>query len=136
MSADRIFLDANILFSVAYGSPGLDRLWELADQGYCVLLASGYVIEEAKRNLETPDHLNNLNTCLKDVQVVLEADQSIGCPIDLPQKDRPVLMAAISVRADYLITGDRVHFGKYFGQSIMGVKISMARDYFISRTKP
>jgi predicted nucleic acid-binding protein len=136
MNADRVFLDANILFSVAYGSPGLDRLWELAKKGHCVLFASRYVIEEAKRNLNTPDQLNNLKAYLSDVQIVLEVDQSIICPLELPEKDRPVLMAAISAKADYLITGDMLHFGKYFGRSIMGVKVRMARDYVLSKTKP
>jgi len=136
MNADRVFLDANILFSVAYGSPGLDRLWELAKKGNCVLFASRYVIEEAKRNLNTPDQLNNLKAYLSDVQIVLEVDQSIICPLELPEKDRPVLMAAISAKADYLITGDMLHFGKYFGRSIMGVKVRMARDYVLSKTKP
>jgi len=136
MTADRGFLDANILFSVAYESPGLDRLWERAKKGHCVLLASRYVIEEAKRNLNTPEQLNNLKACLSDVQIVLEANQSIACPIDLPPKDIPVLMAAIFARADYLITGDMVHFGKYFGRSIMDVRIMMARDYVLSKTKP
>jgi predicted nucleic acid-binding protein len=136
MTADRVFIDANIVFSVAYGSPGLDRLWELAKKGHCVLLASRYVIEEAKKNLNTSDQLKNLEACLSDVQIVIEADQSIICPIDLPPKDIPVLMAAISAKADYLITGDMVHFGKYFGRSIMGVRIMMARDYVLSKTKP
>ena len=136
MNADRVFLDANILFSVAYGSPGLDRLWELAKKGHCVLFASRYVIEEAKRNRNTPDQLNNLKAYLSDVQIVLEVDQSIICPIELPEKDRPVLMAAISAKANYLITGDMLHFGKYFGRSIMGVKVRMARDYVLSKTKP
>jgi len=136
MTADRVFLDANILFSVAYGSPGLDRLWELAKKGHCVLFASRYVIEEAKRNLNTSDQLKNLKAYLSDVQIVLEVDQSIICPIELPEKDRPVLMAAISAKADYLITGDMLHFGKYFGRSIMGVKVRMARDYVLSKTKP
>ena len=52
MSIDRIFLDADILFSVAHGSPGLNHLWELAQKGSCVLLASEYVIEEAKTHAE------------------------------------------------------------------------------------
>lgn len=136
MTADRVFIDANILFSVAYGSPGLDRLWERAKKGHCVLLASRYVIEEAKRNLNTSDQLKNLNACPSNIQIVIEADKSIVCPIDLPPKDRPVLMAAIFAKADYLITGDMVHFGKYFGRSIMGVRIMMARDYVLSKTKP
>ncbi len=129
MSVDRIFLDANILFSVAYGSPSLDRLWELAEKGLCVLLASGYVIEEAKRNLDKPDQLSKLKTCLSNMQIVLEADPRVACPVDLPPKDKPVLMAAISAKADYLITGDITHFGKYFGKTISGVRICRVRDY-------
>ena len=46
---DRVFLDANVLFSAAYlESSGLARLWQLAD---AELLSSDYAIEEARRNL-------------------------------------------------------------------------------------
>jgi predicted nucleic acid-binding protein len=129
MSIDRIFLDANILFSLAYGSPSLDRLWELAEKGNCELLVSRYVIEEAILNLTEPNQTKKLNTCLSEVRVVLEADPRITCPIDLPGKDKPVLMAAISAGANYLVTGDVAHFGRYFGQTIDGVKICMVREY-------
>jgi len=135
MNIDRIFLDANILFSVAYGSRGLDRLWELQKKRGCVLVASGYVIEEAKRNLTDTDQLKKLEACLSNLQIVLEADPSIDCPIELPQKDKPVPMAAISAKADYLLTGDIEHFGKYFGQTIMGVRICLPREYLLSKMK-
>lgn len=113
----------------------MNRLWEFAQKGLCVLLASRYVIEEVKRNLNRPDHFNKLNDFLSDIQVVPEVDPGIPCPIDLPQKDRPVLMAAINARANYLITGDMTHFGKYFGHSIMGVKICLARYYILSNAR-
>jgi predicted nucleic acid-binding protein len=135
MKADKLFLDANILFSVSYGSPGLERLWKLAQKGHCKLVASRYVLEEAKRNLDQQEHLNKLNGYLSKVSIVAEADPSIPCPIDLPDKDSPVLMAAITAKADYLLTGDVTHFGKYFGKSIMGVRISSARDYLLSKMK-
>jgi len=135
MSFDRVFLDANILFSVAYGSPGLNRLWELAQKGSCVLLASKYVIEEAKRNLSAAEQLQKLDEYLSTVQIVPEVDPTITCPIDLPDKDRPVLMAAVSAKADYLVTGDVTHFGKYFGQTIMGVRICRVRDYILPKMK-
>jgi len=135
MSIDRIFLDADILFSVAYGSPGLNRLWELAQKGSCVLLASEYVIEEAKRNLSTAKQLQKLDEYLSIVQTVPEVDPTVVCPLDLPDKDRPVIMAAIGAKAGYFITGDITHFGKYFGQTIMGVSICLARDYISTRIK-
>ena len=133
MKTDSIFLDANILFSAAYGSSSLSRLWDFAKNGQCVLLASRYVIEEAKRNLEDIEHLANLESYLTSIHIVPEVDQALPCPIELPDKDKPVLMAAISAKADYLITGDITHFGQYFGHKIMGVKIIMARDYILPR---
>ena len=135
MKADKLFLDANILFSVAYGSPGLDRLWKLARKGHCELIASQYVIEEAKRNLDQQEHLDKLNGYPSKLIIVAEMDPSIPCPIDLPDKDSPVLMAAIASKADYLLTGDVTHFGKYFGKTIMGVTISTTRDYFLPKMK-
>ncbi len=127
---DRIFLDANILFSIAYGSLGLNRLWNLAERKHCLLLASNYVIEEARRNLFHPPQVKRLEACLRKVQIVPEVDTQMSCPIQLPEKDRPVLLAAISINANYLLTGDTLHFGKYFGQTISGVKICSPRDYF------
>ncbi len=135
MTADRIFLDANILFSVAYGIPGLKRLWELARKKRCKLFASAYVIEEASRNLGNAEQIERLESCLSDVQIVPEVDLEIPCPIELPEKDRPVLLAAISVKANYLLTGDMIHFGEYFGRTVRGVKICRPRDYLTQHSK-
>lgn len=130
MSADRIFLDANILFSMAYGSPGLNRLWEWAEEKHCHLLASNYVVEEARRNLSDSEQIQILEYYLSRIEIVADVDPTIPCPIDLTEKDRPVLLTAISVKADYLLTEDHLHFGRYFGKTISGVRISPPRDYF------
>jgi predicted nucleic acid-binding protein len=129
MTVDRIFLDANILFSVAYGSPGLNRLWKLAHQKRCLLFVSHFVVEEARRNLSRPEEKKRLENSLSEVRIVPEADPTLPRPIELIEKDRPVLMAAISNKADYLMTGDSTHFGRYFGQTVSGVKICRPRDY-------
>jgi predicted nucleic acid-binding protein len=133
MKADRIFLDANILFSVAYGSIGLDRLWQFSGRGICELFVSKYVVEEAKRNLDTVSQIKKLNDRLSKVQIIPEADQMLSCHVDLPEKDKPVFMAAVLAKADYVITGDVTHFGKYFGRTIMGVTVCTARDYIQSK---
>jgi predicted nucleic acid-binding protein len=135
MTTDRIFLDANILFSMAYGSPGLNRLWELTQKKRCVLFASNYVVEEAKRNLFSAEQLRSLEAFLSMVQLVPDFDPNIPCPIELPEKDRPVLLAAISIKADYLLTGDMIHFGKYFGQKVGGVKICLPRNYLFGQNR-
>ncbi|MBC8458083.1 MAG: PIN domain-containing protein [Deltaproteobacteria bacterium] len=133
MKTEKVFLDANILFSVSYGSSGLERFWTLAQQNRCHLIASRYVIEEARRNLERADQLKRLEDHLSLVDIVLEADPSIPCPIGLPDKDKPVLMSAISANAVYLITGDLSHFGPYLGCTIMGTTISLPRDYLLKK---
>lgn len=130
MSSERVFLDANVLFSIAYGSPGLEQLWSDAKNEQYELFASQYVIEEAKRNLDRREQLDALNRFLSEVRVVPEADPALPCPIPLPEKDRPVLMAALSCKADYLITGDVTHFGKYFGKRIRRLRICTPRDFF------
>ena len=131
MTVDRIFLDANILFSAAYGSPDLNRLWELTRQKRCMLFASQFVVEKANRNLSRPEQTKRLEDYLSEVHIVPEVDLTLPCPVELPEKDRPVLMAAISVQANYLLTGDIIHFGKYFGQTVNGVKICRPRDYMV-----
>jgi len=60
-------------------------------------------------------------------------DPHIPCPIDLPEKDRPVFMAAISIQANYFLTGDITHFGEYYRKSVSGVKILRPPQYFASR---
>jgi predicted nucleic acid-binding protein len=138
MISERVFLDANILFSIAYGSAGLERLWSEAKKGKYELIASQYVVEEAKRNLDRMEQQDTLNQFLREVRVVPEADPTIPCPIPLPEKDRPVLMAALSCNADYLITGDVTHFGKYFGKKIRSLRICTPRGFFniISKQRP
>ena len=115
---------------MAYGSPGLNRLSELTRRKKCPLFASAYVIEEARRNLLGSEQVKRLETFLSRVQIIPEVDPHLPCPIDLPEKDRPVLLAATSIKANHLLTGDAIHFGKHFGKTVSGVKICRPRDYF------
>ncbi|MGH9441526.1 MAG: hypothetical protein ACRD16_04575 [Thermoanaerobaculia bacterium] len=46
----------------------------------------------------------------------------------LPEKNRPVLAAAIHLGCEALVTGDRSHFGPLFGRSIRGVAIHSPRS--------
>ena len=120
---DRVFLDANVLFSAAYGSPGLVKLWTAAREGRCELVASGYVVEEARRNLGDTAHRIALDSLLGAVRLVAEGPADTPCPLSLPEKDRPVWLAAVAAGATHLLTGDIRHFGPHFGRKVQGVHI-------------
>jgi predicted nucleic acid-binding protein len=115
---DRVFLDANVLYSAAWRQTltGLRALWTLRD---VTLLSSAYAIEEASRNLHDPKQrraLDELVLTLEVVNVRTSAARTFPSHIRLPIKDRPILRAAITGRATHLLTGDRKHFGCYFNQ--------------------
>lgn len=126
---DRLFLDANILFSAAYGSPGIRRFWELQKAGKCQLVVSGYVVEEARRNLDSPEQLVRLEELMAELERVPEPPVGTNCPIELPDKDRPVFIAALAARATHLITGDTRHFGDFFGREVHGVRLFTPAEY-------
>ena len=123
---DRLFLDANVLFSAAYGNPDFKILWKRAGDGACLLLASPYVVEEVRRNLKDT---GNLEALLERVTLTPDPFPTPECPVALPSKDRPVLMAAIAAGATHLLTGDRKDFGAYYRKRVLGVLILPPADY-------
>lgn len=125
---DRVFLDANILFSAAYRlDSGLTRLWSLKNAR---LISSAYALHEALSNLETEIQQERLRILIESVEIVQTViDIPLPLDIHLPDKDRPILQAAIAARAAYLLTGDIRHFGALFGKTIAGVKIMLPGEY-------
>lgn len=127
---DRVFLDANVLFSVAYGSPSLLRFWELARTGKVELLTSRYALEEARRNLDNEVQKSRLEELARELTLVPEPPFDTPCPVPLPEKDRPLLVAALRAGVTHFVTGDRRHFGRYFGARVGGVLVCTPRQYF------
>ena len=133
---DRVFLDANVLYSAAYMElAGLARLWSLDD---VQLLSSAYAIEEARRNLtmDRPQAVPRLKRLLGSVSTV-DAPQGLRLPdtIRLDPKDQPILLAAIHGRAEYLLTGDARHFDHLYGKQIEGVLVLRPAQYFERRRR-
>ena len=130
---DRVFLDANVLFSAAYlEHSGLTQLWVLDAE----LITSAYALEEARRNLTTGDARERLDRLYRSVTVVEEAGAALELPagVHLPDTDVPILLAAVSARATHLVTGDVTHFGPYYGRAIAGVTILSPADYLKQRS--
>jgi len=125
---DRVFLDANVLFSAAYQPrAGLHRLWKLSG---LALLTSSYALEEARRNLDEAQQRDRLASHMASVEIVPEA---LGSPLPpgtkLAEKDAPILLAAIEARATHLLTGDVRDFGRYFGKRLGGVLVLTPGEY-------
>lgn len=129
---DRVFLDANVLFSAAYRpGTGLARLWKLPAVEY---VTSAFAVEEAKRNLEGPRQRAALRALLERVKVVAEPVRR-EVDVSLPDKDRPILLAAIEAGANFLLTGDVRHFGRHFGRTIEGVTILPPADFIQRKSR-
>lgn len=128
MKRVRPFLDANVLFSAAWSaSSRLTLLWEIEGAD---LLASEYVIEEARRNLETVEARLRLEGIARRLRIVPgQLDTLLPAGLDLREKDRPVLAAALGARATHLVTGDRRDFGPFFGKTVAGVLVVTPADF-------
>jgi len=124
---DRVFLDANVLFSAAWPAAPRDlhRLWALPDVD---LLTTVYAIREADRNLSESAQRTRLFRLVQRMQIVDEPEPA-ALPVVLPAKDTPILLAAIQSKATHLLTGDKQHFGQCFGHVVGGVLVLRPSEY-------
>jgi len=132
---DRLFVDANVLFSAAYMPDSrLRRLWSLADTE---LVTSGFALEEARRNLlaYNPDCLSVLDELSAHMTVAagVPLDTKLPRAVDLADKDRPVLSAARAASCTHLLTGGKRHFGPLYGRNIQGVLVLTPAQYLQHR---
>ena len=128
----RIFLDANILFSAAKSDGAIRHLVGLMIDARHECCVDGFVVEEARRNLaaKAPGAMASLHGMLSRCNLVpiLPGDSGLEAALPLPEKDRPVLGAAIRSGCAALLTGDRTHFGRLYGKVILGVAIHSPRS--------
>lgn len=123
----RIFLDANVLFSAAKSDGAVRHLLKTLLVRNHKVVADGYVIEEARRNLERK--FPSAIACLNELLTNVECWAKVCEPLfpkhfhNLPEKDRPVLAASIHLRCEILLTGDKMHFGALYKKSINAVTI-------------
>lgn len=132
---DRVFLDANVLFSAAYRSDsGLTRLWKLPEAR---LLTSRYALEEARRNCQDAEQRLRLDTLVQSLEVLDDPplDSGLSELQQLPEKDRPILQAALTGRATHLLTGDRRAFGHLFGHQVQRLKVLKPAAYLAEASR-
>ncbi len=132
----RVFLDANVLFSAAYQEQaGLATLWKLRGVH---LVTSLYAVQEAATNLNKEDAQSRLRDLIEEVEIIPDVLGIDTRTLDelaeivLPDKDRPILAAAVAAKADFLLTGDIQHFGRYFGQLLCEVRVLRPAEFLKS----
>ena len=119
---DRVFLDANVLFSAAYRSDsGLRVLWRRA---HAAILTSDYAVDEARRNLPGNDQRERLDALVRSCEIVpTPSTMVLPDGLALPLGDQMIFRAAMAAHATHLLTGDRAHFGSHYGRTLAGVLI-------------
>lgn len=133
MKKDILFLDANILFSAAYRENSrLLMFWQIKSVN---LVSSAYAVEEARRNLDISFQKERLDKLLTRLTQILPHHVDLDLPkdVEIREKDKPILLSAISAKADFLITGDVRDFGKFYGKKIGGVTIIPPSEYLKNR---
>jgi len=130
---DRLFLDANVLFSAAYRrDAGLAQFWKLKD---VILCSSHFAVEEARINLAESAQRARLVKLARRTRLFDAARRDLPSRLSLPEKDAPILLAAIEAQATHLITGDVRHFGPYFGRQIEGILVLAPSEYLKTRRR-
>ena len=125
----RVFLDANILFSAAWKDESAAALlFELGGAGFCHLTTSRLALEEAAQNIarKHAGRLPALRQYAGLVEIGREPKRThlaAAAAFGLPDKDIPILAAAIAQGAELLVTGDRRDFGHLYGQRPGGVEV-------------
>ena len=130
---DRVFLDANVLFSAAWREDaGLLALWTTPG---VALLASQHAVDEALANLPDEARRQRLLALLVHVTVGPGSFEAIPLPspATLPQDDAAILRAAVGMGASHLLTGDVRHFGTLMGRRVAGVQVLRPAEYLRRR---
>ena len=124
----RAYIDSNVLFSASLKvDSDFLNLWRLRE---VVPVVSHYAIDEVVRNVASAAHNARLSMLLTRTQIVSDADvRLIPSHARLVLKDQPILAAAIAASVDYLITGDKAHFGHLYNKKIAHVYVINPSDF-------
>jgi predicted nucleic acid-binding protein len=135
VAALTVFLDANVLFSAAVGGPAFELIWDLARRGRIRLVTSAHCRAEAVANIERkrPRSVARLERALAEVALVPEPASRLveAARRLLPEKDAPVLAAALEAGADVLVTGDLKHFSGLMERDDLPLRVRTPRAFLV-----
>jgi len=133
----RLFLDTSILLAASGSGRGASRfvITEAASYGW-ELVSSDYCEAEAKHNLPK---LGKSADRVWAVQLaprirLVRASVALDKPLVFPRaKDRPVVITALAVRADWLLTLDRGDFHTKLGREVYGLRLATPGEFLLEQ---
>ena len=137
-----VFLDSNVLFSVAWTRREKSRsaiLFELQSLGFVRLFISRLVLEETLSNLQEkrPGAILFVEELLGEVEVVpdLAVEGEDLRVQDLPENDRLILSTAVAHGMDFFLTGNSKDFRSLY-RSRIGRTLILTPRGFLNRQFP
>jgi predicted nucleic acid-binding protein len=133
----RLFLDTSALLAASGSGKGASRfvVAEAAAHGW-ELVSSDYCEEETRRNLPKLSRSAAItwkNMIAPKVRFV-RASVALDKPLVFPKaKDRPVVITALAVRADWLLTLDEADFHTKLGREVYGLRIATPGEFLIEQ---
>ena len=133
----RLFFDTSVLLAASVSKKG--AAWfviEQAEEQQWELFSCDYCAEEAKRNLPKLGRSALLNwqagilprLCWVSFSVALDR------PLVFPKaKDRPVVITALSAKADWLLTLDETDFHGKLGREVYGLTLATPGEFLIEQ---
>ena len=118
----RVFLDANVVFSAANAKSNIAKLVDLVVSDHTAV-TSYFALEEARRNVQRKRPAWSAGFAALAPRLERVPSVLFDLPVELEEKDRPILCTAIRSRCELLATGDSKHFGHLYDHTLEGVTI-------------
>ena len=126
----KIFLDSNVLFSIAYTGKDKSRsylIYEIQTLGILKVYLSKLVCEEALFNIrrKKPDAEELLNELIDRSEILedIAADLKHAEARKLPQNDRIILSTAVYNKTDIFMTGNEKDFRNLYHKRVLSTLI-------------
>jgi predicted nucleic acid-binding protein len=129
---DRVFLDANVLFSAALGGESFSMLWDALRREVISVCTSPQCVEEARRNVakKRPAATARLEATLIEVELTSAPAALVPWSAEkLPEDDGWVLAGAVEAQATVLLTGNTRHFGWMMDRTDLPIRVFTVRAY-------
>ena len=135
----RLFLDSSVLLAAAGSTSGASRLlFSSAKRENWTLLTSVYCVREAEHNLPKlkPKAASDWRRIIRPRLDVVGTHLVLDRPLVYRVvKDRPVVITALSLKSDVLLTLDRDDFHDLLGSSVYGLPIRTPGEFLRERNR-